>query len=75
MICSNCGFNNSENENLKMYFCDNCASIFCRMCAEKKDFNCLKKACQSNHLQLIDENMQYMLFEQGWRHIKKGGFG
>ena len=73
MICSKCGFAKTEEEEVDMYICSQCSTLFCSHCAEEQHYKCTKKNCHSD-LKIIDSNLEYMLFDQSWRHIKKGGF-
>ena len=75
MICSNCGLISldEEDDNVEMYICKKCSVIFCSNCAENQGFNCNNEECKAD-LVIIDANLEYLLFDQSWRHIKKGGF-
>ena len=75
MICSRCGFIKTEEEEIEMYICKKCSTIFCVNCIKEEGYTCLNRDCKGTELELISPDLNYFVFDQDFRRIKKGGFG
>lgn len=75
MICNKCGLIKLEENDFEMYICKQCSTIFCAKCMEKEGYKCTNKNCKGTKLDLINPDLNYLIFDQDFRRIKKGGFG
>ncbi len=75
MICSKCGLIKLEEDNFDMYICENCSTIFCLKCMEKEGYKCTNEDCKSSKIKVLNSDLNYLIFDQDFRRIKKGGFG
>lgn len=75
MICTQCGLIDVDEEHIEMYICEECSTIFCADCIKRGKISCLNKPCDSENFSVMNSELNSLIFDLNWRHIKKGGFG